>query len=292
MGLLELYVACMVFGGFFVMLSVVSGLGEADADLEAEADADFDAELDADADVEADADLDVEADADADLDGGFDPDADLDGVDAGGGVDLNEVPFEFDLEGAGIETAQSSGGSVDVETGPRKSFNPLVSFKFWTFGLAFFGLTGFVFEQFGIWGSSLGVMLASIAMGLFAGLSVSYGLRMVDQSEGASLSDRDYLGASAEVLLPIEQDRAGKVRMEVEGQTIDRRATAFEDETSFATGDTCFVLGFGEEGVRVVDVETVEQQVVARDERRTLEEFDEEVQEERSARQQVTKENA
>jgi len=296
MGFLELYVACMAFGGVFVLLSVFSGLGEGDADLEAEADADLDAELEADLDADADADVDADGDFDAEMDAdldGFDPEADLDGVDAEAGtVDVEAVPFEFDLEGAGIDAAENSGGSVDVETGPRRSFNPLVSFKFWTFGLAFFGLTGFLFEQFGVWNSSLGVLVVSVAMGLFAGLSVSYGLRAVDQSESNTLSERDYLGATAEVLLPIEEDRVGKIRMEIEGRTIDRRATSFEEGVSFETGEQCFVLGFGDDGLQVVDVETVRRQVVAEEESRTLAEFDEELSNEHSNDRQVSENNA
>lgn len=293
----------MIFGGVFVMLSVFSGLGEADADFDADADADMDlgldadadadADFDVDADADADADLDADLDADADLDGGFDPEADLDGADPGAGeFDVSEVPFEFDLEAIGVETAESSGGSVDVETGPRKSFNPLFSFKFWTFGLAFFGLTGFVFEQFGIWGSSLGVLFVSLVMGLFAGLSVSYGLRAVDTSDSSALSERDYLGASAEVLLPIEEGNTGKVRMNLDGHTVDRLATAFEEGATFERGDMVFVLGYTEqEGVEVVDTETVRRQVVGSEERRTLEDFEEEMAEEQE-QQHVSEKNA
>lgn len=260
MSLLEVYLACMVFGGIFVVLSVVSGGGEADAD------ADFDADMDADADFDADLDADVDADVDADFDADFDADldADVEGV-GGGDIGLADAPFEFDLEGAGIdaEGVETGGGSMDVETGARGRFNPLFSFKFWTFGLAFFGLTGFVFEQFDLWASSIGVFVLSLAMGSVAGLFVSYGLRLVDQAESsAGITERDYLGASAEVLIPIEAERTGKVRMRIKGKTIDMRAKAFDEGEGFESGETCFVLGLDEEGVQVVDVETVKNELV------------------------------
>ncbi len=55
-----IYLGSFIFGGVFVLLSVLAGLGDADVDFDA--DADFDVDMDAD----VDADFDVDADADAD----------------------------------------------------------------------------------------------------------------------------------------------------------------------------------------------------------------------------------
>lgn len=248
--LFQVYVFCLVFGGIFVVLSTLSGLGDADADLEADADADVDADFDADADVDADLDADFDAGVDADID-----------ADAGD-VDFQELPFEFDVEGTEVEGAEAGSGSVgDVETPSGSTFNPLTSFKFWTFGMAFFGLTGFIFEQFGLWNSTVGVLVLSLGMGVGSGLAISYLLHLADQGGGDSIGERDYLGASGEVVVPIGDQRPGEVRMQIRGRTIEVLAEPWEEGRTFEKSETCFVLGVDEGTVQVVDAETVESEL-------------------------------
>ncbi|MEL7360366.1 MAG: hypothetical protein AAFN40_28035 [Cyanobacteria bacterium J06560_6] len=106
----SVYWFCLTIGGAFVALSLVGGGDLADG-------------LDIDADADFDADFDVDADAD------FDADADADFA----GDDL-QITTDVEL----------------VRSGPRRrrgvppGLSLLTSFKFWTFGGFFFGLTGLV----------------------------------------------------------------------------------------------------------------------------------------------------
>lgn len=207
------YVFCLIVGGAFVGLSVFGGLG--DADVEADMDADFDVDADMDADFDVDADMDVDADGDFDLD-----------------VD--------------------DGYDKDIEVAVGRRFNPFTSFKFYTFALAFFGLTGVVFTLLNLWASTIGVFVLSLGTGLFAGLGVAYALHLVNQSEGSEgITDRDYVGASAEVVLPVRSGKRGKVKMHLKGRTIEMLAESPDDEVVLDLNEECFVLGV-EDGVAKV----------------------------------------
>ncbi|MFB6263010.1 MAG: hypothetical protein ABEL76_05210 [Bradymonadaceae bacterium] len=253
--MLEVYVFSLVLGGIFVALSVLGGVGG-----ETEVEADAEAEVDFEAGAEADADIGAEA-------GEFDVEAG--GVETGGlgDVDLSDVPFEFDLQGAGLDSeveaeTESTGG--DYTTSAQRRFNPFVSFKFYTFSLAFFGLTGVLLQGTGLWTSTIGVALVSAVMGLVAGVGVAYGMHIADTS-GDRVTERDYLGAAAEVLLPIEGRDAGKVRFQVKGRTVDMRARAFHDGDTFEMNQKCFVMDVDDGEAEVVGVETVEKQLLESD---------------------------
>jgi hypothetical protein len=218
--MLYAYVFCLIVGGAFVLLSVMSGLGDADVDFDADMDADFDADFDAD--VDADMDMDMDADADMDMD-------------------------------ADADAETGTGGSGDVEMFLKRKFNPFVSFKFWTFFLAYFGLTGVVFEFFGLMESTWGIFGLSLGLGLFAGLFSSYLMHAVNAnavSEG--VQERDYRGSPAKVTLPLSKSERGKVRMMVKGKMIEMPAEpADEDEVVFDLNEECFVLDV-EDGVAKV----------------------------------------
>ena len=259
--LFSLYVLCLIVGGGLVVVSLASGLGESDADFEAEAD------LDADMDMDAD----MDADLDADFGGGMAADLGVGDIDvASGDFDWGELPFEFDLDGAGIDAdadvEATGGGEMECEVSTQRRFNPFVSLKFWTFTAAFFGLTGTLFEGLGLWGSALGVFALSSVIGLLMGLTMAYLIHTTKDAAGRGLTERDYLGASAEVMLPIEEGRAGKVRMRVDGRIVDMRAESADEELSLETDEKCFVLGIEDDVAKVVDASVVERQLVKKKE--------------------------
>lgn len=176
---------------------------------------------DADADVEAEVDFDVDADAEV----------------------------EFDLDGE----VEAQGPGTDLEVSSQKRFRPWLSFKFWTFSMAYFGLTGVLFEGLGLWSSTVGVAVLSVAMGLFAGLFSAYLMHWVDRSEvNRGVTEGDYVGTTATVTLPLQAARRGKVRMTVKGKMIELPAeSADEAGVVFDLNDECFVLGV-EDGVAKV----------------------------------------
>lgn len=226
---LAMYLFSFVLGGVFVALSVVSGLGK-----EVEFDKDIDVDADADVDVDVDADFDIDADADADFD--IDADADAD--------------FEVDKD---IEVDEGIQASKDLET-TGKRYRPWLSFKFWTFYLAFFGMTGTVLTLLSLWSSEWGVFALSNVLGLIAGLGVSYTLHIANKSKGArGFVEEDFKGVEAEVVIPFGKGRSGKIKLHTKGRVMELEAVPFDDndEVVFDFGEECFVLGV-EEGVAKV----------------------------------------
>jgi membrane protein implicated in regulation of membrane protease activity len=180
-----------------------------------------------DADADVDADMDADFDVDADMDADFDHDLDLDG----------DVEHEYDKE---------------IEVNVSRRFNPLTSFKFYTFALAFFGLTGVIFSLLPLWANPTGVFVLSLVMGLVSGLGVAFALHRVNMSAGGEgVTERDYVGASGKITLPLRSGRRGKVQMHIKGRTIEMLAESVDDEVVLDLNEECFVLGV-EDGIAKV----------------------------------------
>lgn len=153
-----------------------------------------------DADLDVDADVDADIDADADADGALDKDIGLD-EDVGGHGDLSGFLYTF------------------------------LSLRFWTFFLAFFGLTGLTLDGLDLVSSQwLGLALAS-AMGLLTGSGAVAVLRHLHaDSSGAVAESRDYIGKTARVVVPFDGKAMGKVRVDIKGNQVDLLATGLEGE--------------------------------------------------------------
>lgn len=153
-----------------------------------------DADLDASGDV--DGDLGADAELDIDADGGLDKD-----VDPTGHGDFSGVLFSF------------------------------LSLRFWTFFLAFFGLTGIVLGSLNLVSSDwLGFLLA-LGMGLSTGLGATAIIRRLSADHtGRAVSSRDYIGKTARVIVPFEGQGVGKIRVDIKGSTVDLLASGFEEE--------------------------------------------------------------
>ncbi len=182
---------------------------------------------------------DADADADMDHELGFDADHDFD------------VDLDGDLDG--------DGAGHDIETFGRR-YNPLKSFKFFTFSMAFFGLTGVLFTLFNLLSNPFVVLGLSGTLGLSAGLAVSYILHIANQSEGGrGIVENDYRGAIGRVILPIEEGQRGKIRMQIKGRTIDILAMGEDDEVVLDFDSECIVLGIEDGVARVIHSNVLEQ---------------------------------
>ncbi|MGM0596947.1 MAG: NfeD family protein [Myxococcota bacterium] len=170
-----------------------------------------------------------DSDSDGDFDGDFD--GDLDG-DLGGGVDLDveggglEGDIEGDIEGDGEgENSVDAGASL----GMLDILFLIKSIRFWTFFIAFFGLTGVGLTY--IRGDGVITLSVSIGMGLFSGYSIAHLFRYMSRSNVSSaVSESDIIGSPAKVLLPIKPDDKGKVRIILKGSIIDKIAVCDEGE--------------------------------------------------------------
>ena len=185
--MLALYLLCLGLGSSLIMVSLFFGGADKDFDKDFDVDADGDLDLDADADVDIDADLDADIDADLDLDADVDADLDLDGdADAGLG-DMDK--------------------SLDADS---NFWLPILSMRFWTFGLATFGMSGTLLSLLS-WPSGLAFALAS-AVGVGIGWAAALLFRRLkSESVSAPTTLASYRGEEARVLLTIRPGGRGKI---------------------------------------------------------------------------------
>lgn len=130
----------------------------------------------------------------------------------------------------------------DTAVGVESFLVAFLSMRFWTFFLAFFGLTGVVLDGLGLVSSTIVAGVLSGAMGLFAGVAAVWVMKRVrgDESNSAA-SSKDYAGKIGRVLVGFGPGREGKIRVEIRGSSIDLLAVPFEDGT-FAPKDEIVVI--------------------------------------------------
>ncbi|MEL7509193.1 MAG: hypothetical protein AAFN42_17810 [Cyanobacteria bacterium J06554_1] len=219
----SVYWFCFVIGGVFVAIATLGGAG--DTDFDAEADVDFDADFDADADIDLDGDLDLEA-ADADFDAQVDTDLQL----------LRKVKGAYVF-----------------------SLNILTSFKFWTVGGFFFGLTGLGLSWVQPnWPSPL-IFITALMMGILLGGTLAVALRHLARRHADSLiRTEDFAGRMGIVELPFDAKSKGKVRLELRGSVLHMMALT-DDTKQFVPGDKVLVVNVESNRLWVVSDETAAQ---------------------------------
>ena len=179
-----------------------------------------------------------------------------------GGVDGVEFEFEPDTD---IDLSDKGDSRLSTSAPPRfrkskRSFTSLdvvTSFKFWTFGLCFFGLTGLVLSHLRVSLSPLLVLLIAVGMGLLAGTAMSSILLSLRRRHADSLirSD-DLIGCTGTVEIPFDSTTRGKVRLEVKGTSRD--FVAMTDHPSLLSfGTPVMVVGTKNNQVWVVAEETL-----------------------------------
>ncbi|MGB3787127.1 MAG: hypothetical protein WA949_03890 [Phormidesmis sp.] len=217
----SIYWFCLIIGGIFVALSLVGG------DLLDDFDADADIDVDIDADIDADADFDTDADLDADT-----------------STDL-QIDTDPDLLRSYARKHRRSFFSLST----------LTSFKFWTFGGFFFGLTGLVM---GALEPGLGwVVIFAIAllMGFLCGGTLVGVLRQLKHRQVDSLlRNEDFAGLVGVVELPFDPKSKGKVTLEVGDATLHLVAQT-DEERPFNVGDPVLVVGRTHDRLWVVSAE-------------------------------------
>lgn len=136
--------------------------------------------------------------------------------------------------------ASVDGHAGDADGAHATGWLPFFSFQFWTFALAFFGLTGTVLTLMGL-ASMFPTLMASTVIGLGSGTLVSTIIRKLrSQTVSSSAGAQDFVGRSAIVRVPAKAGSAGKIRMNVKGQVIDLLAITDEKE-EIAAGEEVLV---------------------------------------------------
>lgn len=117
---------------------------------------------------------------------------------------------------------------------------PFLSLRFWTYGLAAFGLIGTALEVLG----AAGVLRPWIAGGggLALGLGISFALHAVRRGEVSSgAASEDLMGKLATMLVAARPHQPGKARCTVKGDVIDVIAVA-EGDQAIEAGEQVVLL--------------------------------------------------
>jgi len=123
--------------------------------------------------------------------------------------------------GVGHDTDVHAGGDVHAgagdghDQGHGSSWLALFGIRFWSFGAAFFGLTGLVLRALG--GPALAPFIAG-AVGVAAGLGASATFRALTREVVGQLPEAGALiGREGRLLLPVASAQRGKVRIGAPG---------------------------------------------------------------------------
>lgn len=167
-----------------------------------------------DFDTDADFDFDADVDIDIDVDTDFDADADFDGD---------------------ASVAGAVGGISDW-------VSSLLTFRALIFFAAFFGAVGIVLTVLDY--SEPLPFLSALALGGFAGVVNARLMRYLKRSEMSShLTARDLGGTTARVVLPIADERRGRVEIDVGGQPTFMVALPYRPNgAELAPGDQVVVV--------------------------------------------------
>lgn len=168
---------------------------------------------------------DGDVDGDLDVDGGGDLEFDLDA----------DADADFDADGA---TDAAPDGGVD-----GASWIPFLSFKFWTFALAFFGLSGLVLTAMGTLAPVFVALLAT-GTGVASGAMVHYALHRLQQQQlGSMVTVRRLLGAEATVRTAVRGQRPGEIVVTINGRTM-RLLAVSDNEERLEAGAPVVVIAF------------------------------------------------
>jgi membrane protein implicated in regulation of membrane protease activity len=168
----------------------------------------------------------------------------------GGGLLLLSVLFGGEAEGLEEEIGGEAG------EGGLGRVLPLASLFFWTFFLAFLGLTGVLLTFLAPGMGGLVIAGLAVGMGLLAALAAGSVLRRLGRGQvDSNVGPGDVVGRLGQVVVPVGRGRTGKVRIELKGRTVELLAHG-DDEELLAPSHQVLVHDVLEDGsVHVISAE-------------------------------------
>jgi hypothetical protein len=173
-----------------------------------------------------------------------------------GGVMLTLALVGGDGHGADAGGSAGHGGLEHADAaGPGDAllgWLPITSLRFWIVFAAFFGLTGTALTLGGFVGAEPVPGIVSAAVGWLAGLMVVASIRRLGKEQVTSgVSNRDLVGTTATVLVPLTRGVPGKVRVRLKERAIDLVARVDED-VALGEGREVVVYEVGADGAVMV----------------------------------------
>jgi membrane protein implicated in regulation of membrane protease activity len=183
----------------------------------------------------------------------------LDGIDFAGDFDGD---FDVSIDSGGDGTFDD----IDFGTHLGETFAalrsrwwlPLLSLRFWTFALCFFGLTGLLLNWVQPDLNGWLVALIALFMGLFCGLVAALVLRSLSrQSVSSLIRPASLTGQLGTVEIPFDQNSRGKVSLNLGGSTVSFFAIT-QEEREFHQGEQVLVVGMERDKLWVASADGVE----------------------------------
>src|SRR5687768_13164083 len=127
----------------------------------------------------------------------------------------DDTDADGDHDGDASDDAGTSDGDTDGSDGLLDVWLPFASLRFWTFVLAFGGLTGTLLTWLDL-APALVVAIMSLVVGWISGAGVTWAIRRLRRDDvNSEVRAGDFVGHSGRVLLPVARGRVGKVRFEM-----------------------------------------------------------------------------
>jgi membrane protein implicated in regulation of membrane protease activity len=165
---------------------------------------------------------------------------------AGGGA-VGEVDADAD-HGADPGADPGADNAHDADLGAVLAWLPIASLRFWTFFVAFFGLTGTLLTVLEVLGSKVAVGVIAGAVGWVTGTAVVRVLRALRARQtDSTVGEADYVGCVATVMVPVAKGKPGKVRFEVKGRQLEMLAET-EDAETYAIRQKVMVYAVADDG--------------------------------------------
>jgi hypothetical protein len=157
----------------------------------------------------------------------------------------------------GADHAHDFGHGHDASHGEEGDVALIASFlsvRFWTFALAFFGLTGLVLEKVVAVGDGRTIFVIAAVMGGTIGFGASYTfnrLRAGARALSTVPQEMGYVGLEGEVLLAVSPEEPGRIRITAQGSLVDLPART--DGARFEKGARALVVDVTDGVARVAE---------------------------------------
>ena len=224
------YIACLIFGGILLTLSLIMGGGDSSVDT----DHSLDTHLETDHDISLGSDLSHSLDTHSN------------GIsDSLAGGHSGDIQFNH----SGADLLHHSGGSTPEAV-------KFISFRYMIYFLAFFGLTGTTLSLLAT--SSIITFLSSLGLGSFAyytGYKIMKYLKLTESGEAIDIYNLK--GKSGKITLYTSKTQKGKILVQAQNQNIELIAKVSDTSSKeeFKYGENALIIEINNNTAYIVDAD-------------------------------------